>query len=150
MRNGQFEEHDTPVFSISTAASLLGLSQQMLRVYEAEGLVLPYRTSSNQRRYSRSDLHRIQCMRRAIQEEQLTISGIKRMLALIPCWQITGCSEKDRVNCQSYSGHKQPCWSYRHMNNTCAERECRACPVYQLASSCEEIKASIIRSTTRQ
>ncbi|MDP2207725.1 MAG: MerR family DNA-binding transcriptional regulator, partial [Bacteroidota bacterium] len=35
-----------PVYSIGTAADLVGLSVQMLRLYEAEGLILPFKKSS--------------------------------------------------------------------------------------------------------
>ncbi len=136
-----------PLFSIGTAAQLLHVSTQTLRLYEAEGLILPARSNGNQRKYSRSDLERLRCLREALQEHKLSIPAIKRILSLMPCWDIVGCSKEDRRDCLAYHGHEKPCWSYTHINNVCAARECRDCPVYQLASSCDQIKASIIQST---
>lgn len=138
-----------PVFSISTAAQLLHVSPQTLRQYEAEGLILPARPNGNQRKYSQNDLERLQCLREALKEHKLTIPAIKRILALIPCWDIVGCADEDRQHCPAYGGHEKPCWSYTHTDSICASRECRGCPVYQLASDCDQIKSSIIRSTQR-
>lgn len=87
-----FDDPDQPVFSISTAAQLLHISPQTLRLYETEGLILPARSSGNQRKYSRNDLERLRCLREALQGQKLTISGIKRILALLPCWTIVRCS----------------------------------------------------------
>lgn len=141
---------ETPLLSIGSAAQLLGVSMNLLRLYEAEGLILPARTSKNQRRYSREDLARISCIRHAIQNEHMTIASIKRMMALVPCWEIMQCSEHDRTNCEAFAGTKGPCWSFRHLENRCSAEECRSCKVYKLSSDCDSIKAAIITSTTRQ
>ena len=144
-----YDEPEIPLVSIGAAAHLLGISISLLRFYEAEGLILPARTRKNQRRYSRIDLARVHCIRHAIQEEQMTIAAIKRMMALIPCWEIKQCSESDRVHCEAFRGIDQPCWSFKHSRNLCSEEECRGCPVYKVASDCNSIKASIINSTIR-
>lgn len=145
-----FDDPDQPVFSISTAAQLLHVSVQTLRLYEAEGLILPARSNGNQRKYSRNDLERLRCLREALQEQKLTIPAIKRIISLIPCWDIVGCTEKDRRSCPAYLGHEKPCWSYTHTDSICASLECRGCPVYRLASNCDQIKSSIIQSTLRR
>lgn len=144
-----YDEPDMPLMSIGAAAQLLGVSINLLRFYESEGLILPARTGKNQRRYSRVDLARVHCIRHAIQQEQMTIASIRRMMAMIPCWQIKGCAETDRKNCEAFRGTHQPCWAFKHSLNLCAEEECRNCPVYRLASDCDSIKTSIIDSTTR-
>lgn len=57
--------HDSPVYGISVAASLTGVDAQMLRAYEARGLIEPHRTEGGTRRYSNHDLemvHRISAM----------------------------------------------------------------------------------------
>lgn len=138
---------DTPLLSIGDAAQLLGISINLLRLYEAEGLVLPARSGSNQRRYSRLDLERVMCIRHAIQNEKMTMSAIRRLMAMVPCWNIIGCSEKDRANCAAFYGTVQACWNYKHKDNTCATRVCRDCEVYRSSGDCSRIKELILNAT---
>lgn len=51
-----FHGPDDPVYTISVAARLLGVTPQFLRQIENEGLLTPARTGSNIRLYSDSDL----------------------------------------------------------------------------------------------
>jgi len=138
-----------PLYSIGSVARMLDISVHTLRMYEREGLIAPYKSSSNQRRYSKADIERLQCIRRAITEKKMSIEGIKHISAMIPCWKIVGCTEADRLNCEAFQGHTGGCWSYEHRNNICASRECRLCEVYTKALDCEQIKQSIIRFTSR-
>lgn len=139
--------HLTPLYSIGTTARMLGLSVQTLRHYEREGLIIPYKSESNQRWYSKADIERLQCIRKAINDQKLSIEGIKHIHALIPCWQIRGCSEQDRASCEAFKGHMRGCWSYNHAQNSCSSRDCRLCEVYRMAVNCEEIKKTIIQFT---
>lgn len=139
----------TPLYSIGSVARMLGISVQTLRHYEREGLIIPYKSDSNQRWYSKADIERLECIRRAISEEKLSIEGIKHIHALIPCWQIRSCSEQDRADCEAFKGHTRGCWNYSHSNNVCGSRDCRLCEVYNLAVNCEEIKKSIIQYTNQ-
>lgn len=50
---------DRGLYPISVAAELTGVAPQMLRIYESRGLVTPSRTSGGTRRYSSSDIARI-------------------------------------------------------------------------------------------
>lgn len=141
------DQTDPPIYTIGDAAKALDVSIGMLRVYEAQGLIVPARTDSNQRRYSRSDLARLACIRHAIREDHLTIPAIKRMMALVPCWEIIQCSETDRENCGAYRGLEGPCWTYKHKNNVCATLDCRSCRVYQMSGDCSKIKELIVFAT---
>ena len=87
--------NDEPVFSIGTAAKLAGCSVHTLRMYEREGLIIPFKKASKQRLYSQVDLERIECIRTSIKEKKMTVEGIKKVLSLIPCWAIVKC-QKDR------------------------------------------------------
>jgi len=136
-------EYHEPLFTISTAANLLQVSAQTLRLYEKEGLVLPFKKSSKHRLYSKSDIERIDCIRNAISEKKLSIQGILMMYSLIPCWDIVKCSKVDKEGCYAYSGHSQPCWSHSHPGTTCENRICRECDVYTNNIDCEKIKDSI-------
>jgi MerR family transcriptional regulator, heat shock protein HspR len=133
-------KNDEPVFSIGTAAKLSGCSVHTLRMYEREGLIIPFKKESKQRLYSKADLERIDCIRTSIKEKKMTVEGIKKVLSLIPCWAIVKCTEKDRENCAAYIGYEKPCWGYNHKDNTCSERECAACDVYRGYTNCMSIK----------
>jgi len=139
----EMTKDQTPLYSIGTVARMLGVSVFTLRMYEREGLVLSHRSASAQRLYSESDVERLRCIRKAINEMKFSISAIKTIYSLIPCWDIVKCSETDRANCAAYSGHSQPCWTFTHENNTCAHRQCRECAVYTMSTDCGNIKASI-------
>jgi len=131
-----------PVFPISTAAKLLNVSVHTLRMYEREGLLIPFKKTSKQRLYSKSDIERVECIRRTINEDKISINGIKTIFSLIPCWQIMGCSETtDR--CQAFNEHSKPCWSLKHEHNYCTARDCRECIVYKNYGNCGVIKAKL-------
>ena len=49
-------EPERALYGISVAAELTGVNPQMLRAYEARGLIEPFRTSGGTRRYSGRDL----------------------------------------------------------------------------------------------
>lgn len=140
---------DTPIYSIGTVARMLGISVFTLRMYEREGLILPKKSDTNQRRYSQNDIERLGCIRKAINEQKFGIAGIKTILAMIPCWNIIQCTEEDRRNCEAYTGHAGPCWSYRHRKNVCATLDCRECEVYRHFSDCGKVKQSIVNMSTR-
>lgn len=140
-------DHNEPIFSISAAAQLLKVSVHTLRMYEREGLYIPYKKESNHRLYSKADIERIQCIRNAINEAKISINGIKTIYSLIPCWDIINCSEEDRKNCDSFTGAHKPCWTYDH-NNVCKEKVCRNCEVYKNYTMCGTIK-ELIKSISR-
>ncbi len=131
---------NTPKYTISVAAELTGISVHTLRMYEREGLIIPYKKESNQRRYSDMDLERILCIRRTINEHKINIEGIRRVLSLIPCWSIVQCSQIDRENCEAFHGYFKPCWMFNHKKNTCRDRDCRECEVYNSFINCGSIK----------
>ena len=131
---------DTPVFSIGTAARMLSISVHTLRMYEREGLILPYRKKSGHRLYSRRDIERLTCIRKAITEDKVSIEGIKRMLSLIPCWAMVKCSDRDREMCSAFDGNDAPCWVLKEKGEFCAERDCRVCVVYTSHGDCRAIK----------
>ena len=50
------KESNLPVLTISAAAKLVGISIHNIRMYEREGLILPYKEEGKQRRYSANDV----------------------------------------------------------------------------------------------
>lgn len=130
-------------YTISTAARILKISVHTMRMYEREGLILPFKSSGNQRLYSEIDIERLRCIRKAINEDKIGIEGIRRMLALIPCWAMVECNEKDRKNCDAFNDYTKPCWTFKHKNNLCEELECVRCEVYKSFGDCGSIKEKL-------
>ena len=135
---------ETPLFPISIAARLLDISVHTLRMYEKEGLIVPFKKESHHRLYSKADIERIICIRKAINQNKISINGIKTIYSLIPCWQIINCSDEDKGNCDAYRSHSDPCWTFHHTNNKCASNECRECNVYKNFSECGNLKDKLI------
>lgn len=136
-----------PRYKISEAAKILGISVHTLRMYEREGLIIPFKKSTNQRLYSEEDLERLRCIRNAINESKISIEGIKRIFSLIPCWAVVKCSIEEGEFCRALTEANKPCWTYKHENNFCANRECRECEVYNHFNNCVPIKSKLVELT---
>ena len=74
-------DHGRPVFAISVAADLSGLSPQTLRAYEREGLLEPGRSAGGTRLYSGDDVERLREIA-ALTQGGLNLAGVKRVLEL--------------------------------------------------------------------
>ncbi len=91
---------DDAVYPISAAAQRVGLSARTLRIYEQEGLILPARKPrSGQRLYCEQDLIWIRCISELIHGHSLTTTGIRRLLDLVPCWEVKHCPEDVARRC---------------------------------------------------
>jgi MerR family transcriptional regulator, heat shock protein HspR len=141
-------DKNTPLYTIGIVAEMLDVSVHTLRLYEREGLIIPHKKDSKHRLYSQNDIIRLKCIREGISEKKFSISGIKTLYSMIPCWSIKRCSDTDRENCGAFSGHSMPCWTYKHLNNSCESQICSQCDVYKDHARCDSIKATIIKHTT--
>ncbi|MHB1686300.1 MAG: MerR family transcriptional regulator [Ignavibacteriaceae bacterium] len=139
------ENYNLPLLPIRSAAKILNISVHTLRMYEREGLIIPFKKASSHRLYSNADIERLKCIRRSINESKISIAGIKTIYSMIPCWEIVNCSRSERENCMSFKEHTKPCWTYNHQDNPCQTRDCRSCAVYNNYSECGKIK-ELIRS----
>jgi MerR family transcriptional regulator/heat shock protein HspR len=117
-----------PVYTIGTAAEILGVHPRTLRLYEDGGLIRPAR-KNNRRFYSPRDLEWISCIRYMLHEQGLNQEGLRRLLALIPCWDIQGCSPEARVDCAAWSDRSAPCWDLARKAGTDGNN-CFECDVY--------------------
>ncbi|MEE9167308.1 MAG: MerR family transcriptional regulator [Candidatus Neomarinimicrobiota bacterium] len=133
------EAHD-PVYTIGVIARKMSVSPQTLRLYERKGLVIPYRTETRRRLYSQVDLEWIACIRRQIGGNKLTISGLRRLLSLIPCWEIKPCGVNDREACAAYISCEEVCWNLEETGERCKSEDCRICGVYRSAAKVESFK----------
>ncbi len=135
--------NNEPIYPIRTAARLLNISVHTLRMYEKEGLIIPFKKSTNHRLYSNSDVERIKCIRSAINESKISINGIKTIYSMMPCWEVMNCSKNDRGTCNAFLLHNGPCWAVKGENTICASKDCRDCSVYQDFGDCGSIKKFI-------
>ena len=119
-----------PIYSISIASEILGVHERTLRIYERETLLLPARRGK-WRFYSEDDLAWIRTIRFLLHEKRVNIAGLRRMLSLIPCWKILGCSREEKLSCNKRNQRSLPCW-------VVAPRpygKCYLCQVYQKAKT---------------
>jgi MerR family transcriptional regulator/heat shock protein HspR len=122
-----------PVYTIGTAAEILGVHPRTLRLYEDGGLIRPAR-KKNRRFYSARDLEWIGILRYLIHEKGLNQEGLRRLLARIPCWEINGCSVEGRNGCPAPSDLTTPCWDLARQ--ACDDSKlCFECQVYLSASN---------------
>ena len=135
------------LYTIGEAADLIGIAIPTIRMYEREGLIIPMRRHSKHRRFSQSDIERIRCIRRMINEEKVSIAGIQRLLSLIPCWRIKNCPAEARAKCVAFVGHELPCWMVTGKSWECKSTECRLCPAYTDFGDCHAVKEVIASYT---
>jgi MerR family transcriptional regulator, heat shock protein HspR len=130
-------------YTIGEAADLLEVSIPTIRMYEREGLLITTRRISRHRRYTHADIDRIRCIRNLIRVEKVSIAGIRRLLALIPCWKIKNCPDEARLSCSAYNQTSAPCWMAAQKSWDCKSAECRSCVVYTQVADCHTLKQTI-------
>lgn len=133
------DKHE-PVLTIGTVAGKLSVAVQTIRLYEQEGLIIPFKTESGRRMYSMSDLERLRCIRKMIVEHGLNLKGIRRLMALIPCWEFKGGLDEECKKCPAYYEATGACWTLSNVGSKCQLQDCRSCPVYRIELNCDKIK----------
>ncbi len=128
-------DDNEPVFTIGVAAKKLGVAVPTLRMYEKAGLIIPFRNETGRRLYSFADLRRFSYIKRQIKSEGLNLEGIRRLMALLPCWELKPCSSELREKCPAYNDCKMICWMFPATACKNEQRLCRTCSVY--LRSCE-------------
>ncbi|MEW5994980.1 MAG: MerR family transcriptional regulator [Candidatus Zixiibacteriota bacterium] len=133
-----------PVISIGTAAAKVGLSVSALRKYEKEGLLIFYRSGAGRRLLSWADIELIKIIQHLISELGLNIEGIRRLLALLPCWKLKPCSDSEKAVCGAARDPMRPCWMVNR--SMCRQQgvDCRECHVYRRGAYCTEIMKSLL------
>ena len=121
--------NDAPIYPISVAAKLLSVHPRTLRIYEEEGLIKPSR-QGNTRYFSNDDIEWISCLRSLIHDKGISIPGIKLLLELTPCWEITNCPPEKRDACSAFIDRTIPCW--QRASTACAKdlKQCDDCEVF--------------------
>lgn len=121
-------DQTTPLYTIGIAAELLDVHPRTLRLYEESGLLRPARRN-NRRLYTNHDVMWVRCIRHLIHKQGLNQEGLRRLLALIPCWNIRGCSAASSNDCPARSDRSAPCWHLTEINGR-QEQNCYDCPTY--------------------
>jgi MerR family transcriptional regulator/heat shock protein HspR len=136
-----------PLHTVGETADLVGVSISTIRMYEREGLIIVNRRESRHRRYTEADIERIRCIRSMIRDHKVSIAGIRRLLALIPCWKIVNCPDEERAACGAFRQHEEPCWMATERSWRCKSAECRLCDVYISFADCHSLKQTIASLT---
>jgi len=123
-----------PVISIGTLAKKVGLSVSALRKYEDEGLLISHRSESGHRLFAYEDILRINTIQHLIKDLGFNFEGIRRMQAMLPCWNILPCKSSARNNCLAFKGFEKPCWMLKEAHCSFQGNECRKCQVYRFGS----------------
>jgi len=123
-----------PVISIGTLAKKVGLSVSAIRKYEEEGLIISHRIESGHRLFSYEDVQRLSTIQHLIKNLGFNIEGIRRMQAILPCWDLLPCERKVRDNCLAFKGSTKPCWMMKDAHCTLRGNECRKCEVYRFGT----------------
>jgi len=119
-----------PVYAIGLVAKKLDIAVPTIRMYEHAGLILPQRTETGRRLYSRNDIARLQIIIDLIRNHGLNLEAIKRLAAMTPCWRIIACPEEKYRTCRAYIENSIPCWLLPETTCGKTKDQCRTCPVY--------------------
>jgi MerR family transcriptional regulator/heat shock protein HspR len=130
-----------PLYTLSVASRLSGISIYTIQQWINKSLILPFKTPTKRNLFSDIDIKRLKNIRRMIDEHGLNIAGIKALYALIPCWILKPCTDKDRNMCQAYDSSSFPCWEAEEKGPECKNIDCRTCEVYRAPAETENIKS---------
>lgn len=92
----QFQEE--PLYTITEAARLLGISTQTLTMYRKRGLVVSLKDGGN-RLFSTNDIKWLRCVRELIHVNKFSIEALKKLLEYAPCWELKNCPGEQLANC---------------------------------------------------
>ena len=74
---------DKPIYTISVASEILETHPRTLMMYENMGLSVPKRTTTNRRRYSQRDIHKLQTIQILTRKHGVNLNGVRHILALL-------------------------------------------------------------------
>lgn len=95
----KYQDSD-PLFTISVAGQLTNLHPRTLMLYEKAGLVKPFRTKTDRRRYSQADLDKIKFIHYLTQEKRVNLAGIKLLFEIL---KLTGKSQASKIKAKLFS-----------------------------------------------
>ena len=84
---------------------------------------------------------RLKFIHKLLTEDGLNIAGIRALLAIIPCWAVRNCSDKEREKCQAFHSDNYPCWEASEKGTLCKNTNCRECEVYRIVETFPDVKS---------
>jgi len=94
-----------PTIAIGVAAKLLDVSVSSIRQYESVGLILLHHESNGRRLLAAADIERLELLKQKITKNGFNFEGLRRILALVPCWEIKSCTEEEQSRCPGFQDH---------------------------------------------
>jgi MerR family transcriptional regulator/heat shock protein HspR len=156
---------------IGAVAKMFDVSVDLLRLYEREHLLIPVKSTRGTRYFTVHDFLWIETILRLVREARLNFAGIRRLLALLPCWEVRKCGYSRREGCPYMKDASRPCWASRKCctatqptvvipempilegnatGNAEPREDCYFCPVYRSAPACENLKVLLAASPENQ
>jgi MerR family transcriptional regulator/heat shock protein HspR len=78
---------DKPIYTISVASEILETHPRTLMMYENLGMVKPYRTATNRRRFSQRDIIKLRTIQRLTRNHGVNLAGVRHILQLLALLQ---------------------------------------------------------------
>ena len=128
---------------IGAVAGHFGVSVDLLRLYEREGLLTPIKSARGTRYFTEHDYPWITMLLRLVREARMNLASIRCQLASLPCWKIRNCGFESKKGCPVISDESRPCWSNRATCPVVCAQDCYFCPVYRSAPTCEKFTAML-------
>ncbi len=124
-----------PLFTMKQVTQETGFDANLIRHYEREGLVSPYRNPvNNHRMFTRDEIEWLKTIYRLLHEFGLNIEGIRFLLTVNECWKSRECPETNKSSCQAFLQRNFPCWYLKPEINCCpTNQDCYNCINYILA-----------------
>jgi len=129
---------ETPLYTISVVADLIGVRQSTLREWERQGLLRPPRRNGL-RLYSDNDLKRLRFIHKFL-DKGLNLAALSYLISLYPCWFLDACPKcihkTERSNCARECWKEEGTYCLTALDATSL---CETCEYYpeREASRCE-------------
>lgn len=129
------EMSDTvPVYSISVASKLSGVTVRMLREYEVKGLIKPQRVNGR-KMFSPCEIGFIKDLLFYLHDKKMAISGLKEFYSRAACWEIKRCNYQ---SCPAYGKFDKQCWQIVKSHKKCDPSMCPYCPIFIIKTTYRE------------
>jgi len=76
-------KNSSPLFTLSVAAELVKLHPRTLMLYEKNGLIKPFRTKTNRRRYSQKEIGKIKFIHFLTKEKGTNLAGVRLVFEIL-------------------------------------------------------------------
>ncbi|MBF0368198.1 MAG: MerR family transcriptional regulator [Magnetococcales bacterium] len=119
------------MMKIGVVAKRLGISIRTIHMYEREGLFIAFKNAAGTRYFTERDVEWLIEIRKMI-KSSISIAGIRRLMALIPCWERKNCEYTGKQGCPVITDQDFPCWANKENQCNATSQECRGCDVYHL------------------